>query len=335
MRPSPLPAFLKDAVVLDGSISGVSALPYIEDVMRGGFHAGNWTVAGGFGDAAMSTLAKIAERYSLIEQHADRLLLVERGGDIERARREGKFGVILGFQGIESIEGRFHLLAVYHKLGVRAIGLTYNNRNVVGAGCLEPDDSRLTRFGIEVVREMNRLGILLDLTHVGNRTSLDAMAVSSAPVVFSHSNAKALRDNPRNITDEQIRACAGTGGVVGIATFADFVADTTGGKRPSLDDYFRHIDHIVQLVGVNHVGIGSDIFADPTHGTWWNSNTRMRYPEICGGMTYETHGLRGFERHSEFPQVVQALQRRGYREADIAKIVGGNFYRVFRTVWGE
>jgi membrane dipeptidase len=335
MTASVLPAFLRDAPVIDGSISGVSAMPYVEDILQGGFHAGNWTVAGGFGDAAMSTLAKIAERYSLIEQHADRLLLVERGGDIERARREGKFGVILGFQGIESIEGRFHLLAVYHKLGVRAIGLTYNNRNVVGAGCLEPDDSRLTRFGIEVVREMNRLGILLDLTHVGNRTSLDAMAVSSAPVVFSHSNAKALRDNPRNITDEQIRACAGTGGVVGIATFADFVADTTGGKRPSLDDYFRHIDHIAQLVGVNHVGIGSDIFADPTHGTWWNSNTRMRYPEICGGMTYETHGLRGFERHSEFPQVVQALQRRGYREADIAKIVGGNFYRVFRTVWGE
>jgi membrane dipeptidase len=334
MPAQPLPSFLKDAIIIDGSLSGVSALPFLEELVRGGFHAANWTVAGGYGDNTLSTLGKIAERYSLIEQHPDRLLLVERAADIERARREGKLGVILGFQGAEPLEGRFHLLAVYHKLGVRVIGLTYNNRNVVGAGCLEPDDSRLTRFGIELIREMNRLGILVDLTHVGNRTSLDAAEVSSRPVVFSHSNAKAVRNNPRNLTDEQIRACAQTGGVVGIATFADFVGETAGGRRPALEDYFRHVDHVAQLVGVDHVGIGTDIFADPTHGTWWNSNTRMRYPEICGGMAYETHGLPGFEHHTQFPEVVGAMLKHGYKEADVLQIAGGNWMRVFRTVWG-
>jgi membrane dipeptidase len=261
--------------------------------------------------------------------------LVERVADIEQARRQGKFGVILGFQGAETLEARFHLLAVYHKLGVRVVGLTYNNRNVVGAGCLEPDDGRMTRFGLEVVREMNRLGILVDLTHVGNRTSLDAAAASSAPVVFSHSNAKAVRDNPRNLNDEQIRACAATTGVVGIATFADFVGDTSRGRRPTLEEYFRHIDYVAQLVGVDHVGIGTDIFSDPTSGTWWNSNTRMRYPEICGGMTYETHGLLGFEHHAEFPAVVEAMIKHGYSEADILKIAGGNWMRVFRTAWRD
>jgi membrane dipeptidase len=328
-----LPVFLKDATLVDGSLSGVSAMPFLLELIQGGFHAANWTVAGGTGDGTLSTLAKIAERYSLIEQHPDRLLLVERTADIERARREGKFGVILGFQGVEPLESRFHLLAVFHKLGVRVIGLTYNNRNAAGSGCLEPDDGRLTRFGLELVREMNRLGILLDLTHVGNRTSLDACAASFEPVVFSHSNAKVVRNNPRNLTDEQIQACAATGGVVGIATFADFVGDTTGGRRPTLEDYFRHIDHVVQLVGMDHVGIGTDIFADPTHGTWWNSNTRMRYPEICGGMTYETHGLLGFEQHSQFAGVVEAMLTHGYQEADILKIVGANWLRVFRAVW--
>lgn len=328
-----LPSFLKDAVIIDGCLSGVSAMPFLETLIQGGFHAANWTVAGGYGDTTLSTLGKIAERYSLIEQHPGRLLLVERTADIERAKREGKFGVILGFQGVEPLEGRFHLLAVYHKLGVRVIGLTYNNRNVVGAGCLEPDDGRLTRLGVEFVREMNRLGILVDLTHVGNRTSLDAAEVSSQPVVFSHSNARAVRDNPRNLTDEQIRACARTGGLVGIATFADFVGDTTGGRRPALKDFFAHMDHVAQLVGVDHVGIGTDIFADPTHGTWWNSNTRMRYPEICGGMTYETHGLQGFEHHTEFGTVMEALLTHGYKEADIAKIAGGNWMRVFRAAW--
>ena len=335
MPPQRLPGFLADACVVDGSLSGVSSMPFLNELIHGGFHAANWTVAGGYGDGTLSTLAKIAERYSLIEQHPERLLLVERVSDIERAKREGKFGVILGFQGIETIEGRFHLLALYHKLGVRIVGLTYNNRNVVGAGCLEPDDSRMTRFGLECVREMNRLGILVDLTHVGNRTSLDAAAASSAPVVFSHSNAKAVRNNPRNLTDEQIRACAATGGVVGIATFADFVGDTSGGRRPTLEEYFRHVDHVAQLVGVDHVGIGTDIFADPTHGTWWNSNTRMRYPEICGGMTYDTHGLSGFEHHTEFPAVVEAMVKHGYSAADIVKIVGGNWMRVFRAAWRD
>jgi membrane dipeptidase len=328
-----LPSFLKDALIIDGCLSGVSALPFLETLIQGGFHAAIWTVAGGYGDNTLSTLGKIAERYSLIEQHQQRLLLVERAADIERAKREGKFGVILGFQGAEPLEGRFHLLAVYRKLGVRVIGLTYNNRNVVGAGCLEPDDGRLTRLGIEFVREMNRLGILVDLTHVGNRTSLDAAAASSQPVVFSHSNARAVRDNPRNLTDEQIRACARTGGVVGIATFADFVGDTAGGRRPTLKDFFAHMDHVAQLVGVDHVGIGTDIFADPTHGTWWNSNTRMRYPEICGGMTYETHGLKGFEHHTEFGAVMEALLKHGYKDADVVKIAGGNWMRVFRAVW--
>lgn len=335
MTVSALPPFLADTPIIDGSLSGVSSMPFLETLLQGGFHAANWTVAGGFGDGTLSTLAKIAERYSLIEQHPERLLLVERVADIERAKRERKLGVVLGFQGIETLEGRFHLLAIYHKLGVRVVGLTYNNRNAVGAGCLEPDDGRMTRFGVEVVREMNRLGILVDLTHVGNRTSLDAAAASSAPVVFSHSNAKAVRDNPRNLSDEQIRACAATGGVVGIATFADFVGDTAGGRRPTLDEYFRHIDHVAQLVGVDHVGIGTDIFADPTHGTWWNSNTRMRYPEICGGMTYETHGLAGFEHHTEFPAVVEAMERRGYSQGDIVKVVGGNWLRVFRAAWRD
>ena len=335
MPPQKLPAFLADTVIIDGSLSGVSSMPFLDELIQGGFHAANWTVAGGFGDGILSTLAKIAERYSLIEQHAKKLLLVERVADIERAKREGKFGVILGFQGIETLEGRFHLLAVFHKLGVRIVGLTYNNRNVVGSGCLEPDNGRMTRFGLEVVREMNRLGILVDLTHVGNRTSLDAAAASSAPVVFSHSNAKAVRNNPRNLTDEQIRACAATGGVIGIATFADFVGDTAGGRRPTLEEYFRHIDYGVQLVGVDHVGIGTDIFADPTHGTWWNSNTRMRYPEICGGMTYDTHGLAGFEHHTEFPAVVEAMVKHGYSATDIVKIVGANWMRVFRAAWRD
>ena len=318
MPTRPLPAFLADTPIIDGSLSGVSSMPFLDELIYGGFHAANWTVAGGYGDGTLSTLAKIAERYSLMEQHPDKLLLVERPADIERAKREGKLGVILGFQGIETLEGRFHLLAIYHKLGVRVVGLTYNNRNVVGSGCLEPDDGRLTRFGIEVVREMNRLGILVDLTHVGNRTSLDAASASlrarrllplqrqggAKQPAQSHRRAdQGLCGNGRGHRHRDLRRLRGRHDGWPAARPSPSISGTSTTSRG--------------LVGVDHVGIGTDIFADPTHGTWWNSNTRMRYPEICGGMTYETHGLAGFEHHTEFPTVVEAMISHGYSEGDI------------------
>ena len=292
----------------------------------------NWTVASHSEDT-LSAITKITQFYWLLEQRPDRTLLVEREADLERAKRDGKLGIVLGFQGGMPLARNPHLVRVFHRLGVRIIQLTYNEGNALAPGVLEPSDGPLTSLGRQAVQEMNRSGVLVDLSHVGRRASLDAIELSADPVIFSHSNPRALHENPRNITDEQMRACAAKGGVVGLATFSAFVGDTTDGRHPGLDDYFRQMDHALALVGPDHVGIGTDIFLDPTDGVWWRAVTGRLYPEVSQGMTYETHNVAGFMHHADFPAVAEALLARGYDEATVGKILGDNWRRVFRQVW--
>jgi membrane dipeptidase len=162
---------------------------------------------------------------------------------------------------------------------VRIIALAYNENSQFGSGCLEPTNGRITRMGIQAVRELNRLGILQDLTHVGERTSLDAMEYSTDPVVFTHSNPRATFENPRNITDEQIKACAASGGVVGLSSFSAFVGDTREGRNPTLANYLDQMDYMLKLVGPDLLP-SAPISASITGGVWWRSNTRQ-FCEVC------------------------------------------------------
>ena len=264
----------------------------------------------------------------------DRVAIVESAADLDSSEHDGKVRILMGFQGAEPIGHNFHMLTVFHKLGVRIIQLTYNEANALGSGCLEPNDTGLTHLGVQCVRDMNRLGMLVDLTHVGEKTSLDAIAVSDVPVVFTHSSVRALRDNPRNLTDRQLDAVAESGGVVGLATFADFVGDTTKGQ-PTMEQFIDHIAYAVDRIGIDHVGIGTDIMetAGPA-GIWWNNNTRRRYPEICGAMDEHMHGISDFDLWDDFPNATQALRSRGFSDDDVRKIVGGNFLRVLKQVLG-
>ena len=321
----------QDAFVLDGLLTGPPSPATIERLLKAGYDAANWTVSG-HSDTTQSALQKITTFYWLRDHMPDKVCIVESRDDLDSAEHNGKLRIVFGFQGAEPIGHDYHFLTVFHKLGVRIIQLTYNEGNHLGAGCLEPDDRGLTHFGIQVVRDMNRLGMLVDLTHVGEKTSLDAIEVSDDPVVFSHSNAKSVRDNPRNLTDEQMTAVAAKSGVVGLATFADFVADTTKGQ-PTLDQFVDHIAYAVDLIGVDHVGIGTDIMETTgVAGIWWNNNTKRRYPEICGAMDEHMHGIEVFERWDDFPKATEALLRRGFGEDSVRKIIGGNFLRVLKQV---
>jgi membrane dipeptidase len=175
---------------------------------------------------------------------------------------------------------------------------------------------------------MNRLGIVVDLSHVGERTALDATAYSQKPVIYSHSNAKGLTPSRRNLTDEQMKNMAATGGVMGISSFSMMTYKELG-KRPSLEDYLDHFDYAVKLIGIDHVGIGSDIFESYTKLSWTSSTKRM-YPMPY---EYETKVAEGFTYVSELPNVIRGLIARGYSDADLEKILGGNWLRVFSQVW--
>jgi membrane dipeptidase len=217
-------------------------------------------------------------------------------------------GAVLSVEGGEAIGTELALLRVLHALGVRAMGLTWNQRNAIADGAGEDRaQGGLTEFGRQVVAEMNRLGMVVDVSHLCERAFWDVLEVSRQPVIASHSNARALCDHVRNLRDEQIRALAAGGGVMGINFFAGFLdADPA---RADVGRVCDHIDHVCALVGPAHVGLGSDFDGIP------------RTPA-------------GLEDCSRLPALTEELLRRGYRAGDVQAILGGNFLRVFRQVWG-
>jgi len=328
----PGPDIYRQGLVIDGLVVAPPSGRVVGDLLAAGITACNWTVSS-HRDETLTAINKIIQFYWLLEQFPDRTLLVESGGDLERAKRERKLGIILGFQGGNPLGHNPHLVRVFHRLGVRIIQLTYNEGNALAAGCLEPANGGLTSLGVQMVEEMNRIGILIDLSHVGARSSLEAIDVSEKAVIFSHSNPRALQENPRNISDEQIRACAARGGVIGLATFSAFVGDTRDGRHPGLDEYFKQIDHVVNLVGPDHVAMGTDIFADPTDGVWWRAVTGRLYPAVSQGMTYETHNIAGFMHQSDLPAVAEAMLKHGYDENTIRKVLGESWRRVYSQAW--
>jgi membrane dipeptidase len=252
---------------------------------------------------------------------------VERVADIEDAKRNGQLGVILGVQNSSWIGTQRERIRLLYKLGLRTLQLTYMERNHVGDGCLEPENRGLTNFGMQVVRECNRLGILIDCSHVGVRTTLDAAELSAKPIVISHTAVRAITDNPRCVTDEQMKLVASKGGTIGITTFSPFIRTD---RQPTLDDYLDHYDYAIDLIGEDHVTFATDWFDGKTKVNW---ATPWYYPEVTQGKQYGGLGLIGFARRSELVLVVDGMLKRGYGAARIRKLLGGNFIRVLKEVW--
>jgi len=272
-----------------------------------------------------STLLQIARETAKIRANPDRYVLVERVEDIETARRTGRLALGFHFQGTDPFLRDTGLVESYYRLGVRHALLSYNQRNAVGTGCHEDTDGGLSRFGAALVREMNRVGMMVDLSHTGYRTVMDALEICEDIPIFSHSNPKALVDHPRNITDEMIRACAERGGVIGINGIGAFLGDMAA---PS-ERFAEHIDYVVQLVGARHVGIGLDYVYDLESLQAITRVNGSRYPAGAG---YTDSDLRTAA-PEQLPEITEMLIRRGYSDEDIAAVLGGNWLRVMGAVW--
>ena len=256
-----------------------------------------------------------------------RLRHIEHVDDVYEAKRNGQLGVILGIQSPSCVGSERERLRLLHKLGLRSLQLTYMERNLLGDGCLEPENRGLTHYGMQVIRECNRLGILIDCAHVGVRTTLDAVDASAKPIVISHTAIRSLTDNPRCVTDAQIKAVAAKGGVIGITAYAPFIRID---RRPTLGDYLDHFDYVIDLVGADHVSFATDWFDGKTKTNW---ATPWYYPEVTRGARYGALGLEGFSDRSQLRNVVVGLLERGLRAVDIGKILGGNYLRVLGDAW--
>ncbi|MCC6935942.1 MAG: membrane dipeptidase [Thermomicrobiales bacterium] len=276
-----------------------------------------------------------------VRRHIERdpsCVLVRTAADIEQAKQDGKSGLIIGVQASAFVEMDLWRLQLLHDVGLRIFQLTYNDRAYTGDGCLENEDGGLTRFGRSVIDELARLGIALDLSHVGRRTALEAIEASSVPPMFSHANPNAITENPRNLTDEQIRKIGERDGMIGICSWAPLCWKNQP-QVPSVDDLVDHVDYVVQMIGAEHVGLATDSGCT-TNQAWLDQHSldfSSTFPEITGdylanvgGGTHppELPDLTNLDRTTE------ALLRRGYSDHDVQGILGGNFLRHFRTVWG-
>lgn len=301
-----------------------------EEILAGGINATNVSISmypSQHWDWMMSQLRRY---YGLIEMDPARLMLVEEAADILRAKGQGKLGLIIGLQNAGAIGDDVTLLPILHKLGVRVIQITYNEANLFGYGCMEKNDLGLTNLGVQLVQSCNRLGILVDLSHVGWQTSRDAIEESEDPVAFTHSNPWELKKSPRNRPDDLIKACVAKGGMIGATPFAVFCKSAPG-VRPTLADFLDQVEYLVDLVGIDNVGIATDRFEGKTAEEYFLEN-RGRYPRMMGARFDERH-VEGFATIRDFPRITEGLLARGYSDEDCAKLIGGNFYRLYERVW--
>ena len=283
-------------------------------------------------------LKSIDEKKDLLAANPDRLLLVRSASDILKAKREKKFAVLLGTQDTSMIGPALDRLAQLKKDGVMTVQLTYNNRNLCGDGSLEPDNAGLSKLGRATIERIEAEKILLDLSHGGARTMAEAAAHAKRPPVISHTAARALTDHPRNMGDETIRAVADKGGVVGVY----FMPFLTLDSQPKGADLIRHIEHVAQIAGEDHVGIGTDngVLPIAVDAEARQRNREWAMERIRAGIAAPGEGpdvfpiVADYNSVDRYRRLADELARRGWSEIRLEKLFGGNFLRVYRETWG-
>ena len=347
-------ALHRESIVIDSSI--VAFINYVgediwlDDMFKGGVTAANATVC--MQRTMSQALHELSGYHTWAEKKKDKALIIRKPSDIEKAKKEGKHGLIFGPQNSSFLEGNISFLKVAWDWGIRIIQITYNSRNEAGDGCVERCDAGLSNFGVNLVEEMNRLGVLVDLSHVGDMSSMEAIEISEDPVSFTHVIPRS--STPKDIgpygewssrygvygqfekysvargrTDEALKACAEKGGMIGVTPyFAKKKGPTT-----LTDDLMDQIDYTVNLVGSNHVGFGSDL-------DFRNSVTRGAYiwkhPDRID-VTYHTPMDKtwGYGWLENMPNLTKGLVARSYSDKEIKAILGDNWVRLFKKVWGE
>jgi len=292
---------------------------------------------GGINDDFAHTVGTIAQVQQLIELHGDHFTAVRNAADMARAQRERKLGIILSFESAEMLSGQLASLELFRNLGVRVMQLSYNRTSPFAAGVMEPTAGGLTPLGREAVREMNRLGIAIDLSHANAATTTDVLALSAEPPVMTHAGCAAVHVHPRNKTDEQLRALAAKGGVVGIF---DLPYLTASPRQPTVDDYMAHMEHALRVAGEDHVGVGSDVGIAPldTSPAGMAEIERDTKERRAAGLAAPEEDRPPYVIGLNVPRrmeiIADRLLRRGYSAAAAEKVLGANFARVFTQIWG-
>lgn len=328
----------REAIVIDTLNTSPLNRGQIERFKQGSVTAFNWTVAHPLADWD-AAIDEISNALRTIEAHRDDVLLATCAEDILRAKSEGRLAAILGFQNARPIGDNLDRVYGLHRLGVRIIQLTYNERNFVGDGCAEPANSGLSRLGKRLVHELNQVGILIDLSHCSAGTTLDAAAISTVPVAITHANVRALCDTPRNKTNEEMMAVAQTGGLIGITFWAPLAGST---QRPTMNTVLEHMSYIIRTVGDRAIAIGSDqsegIFKSAREWTQALPGGEGLYGEVTRHVgdwyCFEQRHVAGLESVANLPDLTTFMLASGIPEETIKRALGSNFLSVFRAACG-
>ncbi|HVO80700.1 MAG TPA: membrane dipeptidase [Terriglobales bacterium] len=338
--PSSIETLYRKSLVID-ALAGVDAdnLPLkpqtLQQALESGVTACNWTVSQ---PDFEGTVENIAFTEGLVENDSTHWLIVRRYSDLERAKREQKIGIILGFQHPEPMGEDLRRFETFRRLGVRVIQLTYNNRGLFGDGCLEPGNAGLSKLGLAAVAKMNELGIAVDLSHCGQRTTAEGIEASTKPVLITHAGCSAIHPHPRNKDDRELQALADRGGVIGIYFMPYLVASPT---FPAREHVLAHLDHALKVCGSDHVGIGTDgvlgAFPDTPAQRQAFAEDMARRKKL--GIAAPEEDRPPFSPDLNTPHrleiIAAGLSQRGYASEVIEKVLGKNFCRAFGEIWGS
>lgn len=317
-------------LIFDGLIISNWGRPVFEEMAAGGLAGANCTCAvwEGF-EATMGNIARWKRRFI---EDGDLIVQARSAADIRAAKAAGKTGVALGFQNSWPIEDDLDRLWLFHDVGVRTIQLTYNTQNLVGAGCWETTDPGLSDYGKRLVGEMNEAGVLVDLSHVGEQTSKDAVETSKRPVAYTHVAPAGMKDHPRNKSDDMLQRVSGSGGFVGVALYAPFLPK---GDASDLDDCVDVLSYVVDLLGEDRVGLGTDFTQGYGPGFFeWLRRDKGIGAGVAGPISNSRPANpKGLDGMSDYPNLVEALAKRGWNQALIAKVMGENWLTFLDDAW--
>lgn len=326
-------AFVMDGLVYhsDGDTTTLNA---------GGIDAVNLTVA--HFEADFETACRqMAGWHARLAAPDSRWRLIEQASDFDAAKAAGQVGLVMGWQNARPLDEDLGRIAFFRRLGLRVMQLTYNYRNMLGDGCMEPRDGGLSVLGREAVAALNEAGVAIDLSHVGERTAMEAVEASTLPCFLTHANAQAMMPLPRNKSDDLIRAVAAGGGVIGASTYGPMCWTGDPEKKPTLDDYLRNLDYLVDLVGHEHVGFGTDLAAGANMPRMaFERETPRRWQVIedymdTFGRDIPARYIEGYGGHDMLPGITAALLDRGWSRPHVEGYLGGNFRRALDVVWSS
>ena len=333
---------IHDRLIVIASSEPLISLPKPPEIKQNLFDLykkGGVTVA--FASVGSNSLEETLKYMSWVAKNMlndPQMMLIKSVADIHEAKKQGKLGIMYQFQPSKALEDDIERAWFFKQAGLGIVQMTYNPQNAFGSGSAVKDDLGLTPLGRDLIKVLNQAKIIVDVAHAGNKTALDTIAASEKVVVCSHGNSRTVVNSPRNFPDEVLKAVGQKGGVVGVVGYPDFVSTK---KRPTMDDMIRMTDHIVELVGIDHVGFGMDYWIGQAGiASDELANKVYKFMLDSGEWNKETYPPppwwfpEGIETPDKLANLTGALLARGYKEQDVAKIWGGNWLRVMKEVWG-